>query len=180
MPPKAIAKPKARGPYRRPKAIAKPKARGPYRRRQRGSRVVPPALEARNRQRQAAVLGRPGSLHRCPYCGFPRHVPHGFAQSLRCALPFARLPPNNRRFGCGFRTTASAWWREPLVSTAYGAACETVAVGLIETLDAKCNAGEMDDGDFWSEFARELASRAEAHLQHQEPPNQPAGPPAAA
>ena len=141
------------------KLAATPKAPRKYRTRGAGMRVAPPSMVTVNTKRQAAQRLRPGRLVKCPYCTYPRYIPDGVVSSYRCAMPRVRLVDGDY-FTCGFTTTAAAWRGRPGASLAYETACKAVVHHVVRTVAAKCDSGEVDDGDFFPEVRRIMAAEA--------------------
>ena len=162
-------------------AKAKAKAKAKYRPRGIGTRVAPPALQARNEQRRLAVRARAGFLRICPACAYPRYVPSAAHCRYACAMPSVQVA-NGDWARCDFRTTAQAWRRRPWASLAYESACKTIMPDVLRAVDARCEAGTLAWGAFWLTVQRELGDRIAAQLQPDPPAaaaQAPAQPPAA-
>ena len=74
-------------------------------------------------------------------------------------MPRVRLVDGDY-FTCGFTTTAAAWRGRPGASLAYETACKAVVHHVVRTVAAKCDSGEVDDGDFFPEVRRIMAAEA--------------------
>ena len=72
-------------------AKAKAKAKAKYRPRGIGTRVAPPALQARNEHRRLALRARTGFLRICPACAYPRYVPSAAHCRYACAMPSVQV-----------------------------------------------------------------------------------------
>mgnify|MGYP001338889541 FL=1 len=158
-----------------PKAAAKAKAKRKYR--ARVSVPAPAPIRAHNEQRQAAFRARPGRLYRCPQCSYPRYVPTettGYSY-YRCAMPRVRVP-GGERLTCDFITSASSWRHEHPETPEKEEAFKAVVEGAVLAMEAALQADTLPPQGYWPTMKRELADRIAA----QEPPPQPAQPPAAA
>jgi hypothetical protein len=148
------AKAKAKG-----KAVAKAAPKRRYR--PRISVPAPAPVRARNEQAQQALRDRPGSLYRCPQCGYPRFVPTAATCKYTCAMPRVRLE-NNTTSQCDFRTTSSGWRRQARSTLEHETACKAVVHEVVQCVEARSAAGQLADADYYRTLKVELFARATA------------------
>ena len=160
MPPKAAAKVQAQA-----------KAKRPYSKRL-FSVPAPAPVRARNEQRQIAFRARPGAWRQCPQCGYPRYVPDHETRTYTCAMPRVRLP-SGEWFKCTFKTLTRDWRRRARSSLEHETACKATITDLVISVDARCEAGDVDDADFLPTVQREMAERVAAAMQPAPPPPVP-------
>ncbi len=58
----------------------------------------------------------------------------------------------------------------PLSSAAYETACKAAVQDVICDAEARCEAGNLEDENFWQDVRRQLAERTAAALPHPNPP----------
>ena len=75
-----------------------------------------------------------------------------------CALPRVRVPSGSW-VKCDYRTTASAWRRNPIASLAHEAACKAVAQEAVLHVEAQCEAGLWEWSTYYRNLRREFAER---------------------
>ena len=125
------------------------------------------------------------SLHQRPYVHItnnakPPSVPVPAASTaVRNVRIFATCPqrvPGGARFTCDFITSASSWRHEHPETPEKEEAFKAVVAGAVLAMEAALQADTLPPQGYWPTMKRELADRIAA----QEPPPQPAQPPAAA
>ena len=149
MAPKALAKAAAK---------AKGRAKRSYILRDQRVRAPPPAVSARSAQLLRDMRARPGRCYICPECSYPRFVPHEATCKYCCALPRVRLP-SGHWVNCKYRTTSSAWRRNPMASLAHETACKAVAQEIVLHVEAQCEAGLWEWSTYYPNIRREFAER---------------------